>query len=130
MGLLDNCTINTARSATSGSGATSAPVAYLTGKKGHVAASGGGKFAYLTLPEAALEAELVYTVYPNVARVLPDIKMGDRVTAIYLVDGVTLWPGSNPNEMFSVVYTVTTDPGPLYCLHVFIKRETGGGPLY
>lgn len=129
-GFLINCTVNTARSTYSAASGTSAPTPYKRGIKGHIEAFAATQYNYKTLPEAALESNFVLKVWPDAQGVLPDVKYGDMLTAIYRKDGKTPWPGVNPNEAFHVVHTMPSTLGFLYHLQVFIARETGGGAVY
>jgi hypothetical protein len=130
-GFLINCKLNTARSTLDTvKGVTSAPAPYLNGQAGHIETTAASLYNFRTLPEAALESSFMFTAYPNLEGKFPDIKYADFIQAIFLKDGKTYWPGYNPNETMHVVYTLTSTPGPLYRLHVFIARETGGGPMY
>lgn len=84
--------------------------------------------SYKALPEAALESDIKIQVDSGM-----DIISGDIVTSITLKDGVTSWPGigkTNPNELFRVVYAPESTPGPLAHRVAYVKRETGGGPVY
>lgn len=130
MGFLENCTVNTARSTYSAASGTSAPTPYKRGIKGQIAPFVATQYNYKMLPEAALESDFTLKVWPDAQGVMPDIKYGDMITAIYLRDGKTPWPGSNPNESFHVAHTMPSSPPFLYHLIVFIARETGGGVLY
>lgn len=84
--------------------------------------------SYKALPEAALESDIKIQVDSGV-----DIITGDIVTSIVLKDGVTSWPGigkTNPNEYFRVVFAPESTPAPLAHRTAYVKRETGGGPVY
>jgi hypothetical protein len=84
--------------------------------------------SYKALPDAAMESDFKIQTDSGT-----DIVMNDIVTSIVLDDGITPWPGlgkTNPNEYLRVVFAPESTPGPLAHRTAYIKRETGGGPVY
>ncbi len=129
MPVLPNVLIWTTRSSyTPATGVTSAATnAVQTGIVAHIRPMTGS--AYKILPEAALESDYVATADTGA-----DIREGDILSTITLMDGVTPWPGlglaTNTNETWRVTFVSEATPGPLAHRNVYIKRERGGGPSY
>lgn len=84
---------------------------------------------YKALPEAALESDYQLKVDSGT-----DIREGDVLSSITLLDGETPWPemglANNKNEVFRVTYVVESSPLLLTQRIVYVKRERGGGPTY
>lgn len=103
--------------------ATSANAAYLSGVVAHIERANA--HAYIPLVAAGLEADYQAVVASGV-----DIVVGDRITSVTLLDGVTPWPASPTpasGELWTVVFiremSSTFFPRRL----VFIARTTGAG---
>src|SRR5487761_2080649 len=101
--------------------------AHLAGVMAHIEITRAS--AYTLLPDAALTSDYTATVASGT-----DIAVGDRISALALLDGVTPWPGEWPsgsaNEYF--VVTLVRETAPLFLPQraVYLKRMTGGGPAH
>ena len=125
---LPNVLLTTARPAYNGTtGATAAPVAYLSGIQAHIESHHAS--AYSTLPDAALNAPYKANVATGM-----DIAPGDWVTSITLLDGVTPWPNDTlsmgANVVWEVAFIRETPAVFLRQREVYLIRVLGGGPAH
>lgn len=131
--ILANCLLTIYRARfNSATLATSAPQPYLTGVVGHIAPAKAS--AYLLIPDGGA----VKSLYQVDVETFTDINMGDRITAITLLDGVTPWPGdypqgagvpgSDPTSVWDIVFVQESAPGILAHRMLYIQRSTGQGP--
>lgn len=89
--------------------------------------------ANVILPDAAFRA-----VYYARVESGTDIALGDYLSAITLLDGVTPWPGETPpatapggeNTVWTVVYARESGPGVLASRELWIDRAIIGGKAH
>lgn len=130
MPLLANVYINTARAQRS-NGMTMPEQPYLSGVLASALPTQSTLSAYKVLPDAALQSDYTVRVDSGV-----DVREGDIVTAITLLDGVTPWPSvglasnSLTNETLRVSFATESAPGPLAHRLVYVTRERAGGVVY
>lgn len=126
MGILDNVLVSSTRSpynATTGvTSASNTPV--LMQQAGHLSALDSPTTweTYRPLPAAALNSQFKLKVDMWV-----DIKEGDIITSITLLDGVTPWPGVNPLDTWRITYILPSTAGFLAYQMAYLDRVRAGG---
>jgi hypothetical protein len=112
--------------------ATGPATPYLRGVLAHIGPAKAS--AYLLLPDATVKS-----LYQANVETGTDIAVGDLITTITLLDGVTTWPGDNPNtgtpgqdptSLWVVVFQEESPPGLLAYRQLYVTRYTGEGPTH
>lgn len=123
--VLPNVKITTQRppfnNATNGTGV---PVNYLTKLVSHIEPI-YARHLY-EMPSSASKASFMLTVNPS-----DDVQIGDTITNITLMDGVTPWPGDmGSNTTWMVCFERPLSPGPLASRVIYIQRMIYGGTAH
>jgi len=131
--LLANVLISTSRSQASVvSGVpnvTGPALPVLEGALAHIEPTRSETDDLMNMPSGAVRTEMLAYVDQEA-----DVRLGDYITSITLLDGTTPYPQLSlsgvPNEVFMVSFVLVSAPGPLKHRQLLISRYITGGQAY
>lgn len=121
--LLPNIIFSTSRSQYNATTGTTKPQNNLMNIAGHIAPVRATQLA--VLPPDAAGSQVVLTVESGT-----DIVIGDIITAMYLNDGITVWPAFNGAATYVVRFVQETAPLVLPTRIVYVEIVIATGPAF